>query len=165
MMGFFRKYLIAITIVLIACALPAFCGGRTEVVGKGIKPADITEFWYTYSSSVNPPEFRRYRFYIDDGVWHFYHERREGNHWPLSESDITVSGDIVLPEDHLEELFRCLEGGSVRARGSSAESGNSGPWLYLFWKGDKSKYQEYSFGSYSDRLSLEVLCISLEAHI
>lgn len=160
-MGSRRHHLLLIVLMIIACAFPAYCGGRSEVVGKGIRNADITEFWYTYSTSANPPEFQRYRFYSANDGWHFYHERREGNHWPLSESDITVSGDTLITQDQLESLFSFLEGGTVKARGSSAESGSSGPWLYLYWTGDRSKYQEFSFGSYSDRLGFEELCRNL----
>lgn len=160
MMRFRRHFLLAIALI-IASAFPAFSGGRTETVGKGIKRADITEFWYTYSTSTNPPQFQRYRFFADGGVWHFYHERREGGHWPLSESDITVSGDIVLTQAQTEKLFSCLDGGTVKAREESADSGSSGPWLYLYWTGDRSKFQEFSFRSYSDRLSFEELCRNL----
>ncbi len=147
--------------LLLIASLPLHSGGRTETVGKGIKTSDITEFWYTYSSSTNPPRFQRYRFYVDGDVWHFYHEKREGHHWPLTEADVTISGDVVLSQDQVALLFSCLDGGTVKARGESADSGNAGPWLYLYWKKDKSKYQEFSFSSYSNRLKFEEFCEEL----
>ncbi len=159
-----RTSLHTLTIILMLSAFtafPAFSGGRTEIVGKGIRNSDITEFWYTYSTSTNPPHFQRYRFYIDDGVWMFYHERREGNHWPLRESDITVSGEKELSKKQLEMLFSLLEWGTVQKRGKSTASGGSGPWLYLYWKNDKSKYQEFSFASHSNRLEFESFCEKL----
>ena len=161
-MGMRRIRLCALAFIALIILSPAFCGGRTEIVGKDIKSSDITEFWYTYLGSTNPPHFQRYRFYIQDGTWHFHHEKREGRHWPLLESDITVSGDLELTQNQIETLFSCLEGGTVRARSESADSGSSGPWLYLYWKNDKAKYQQFSFASPSNRLKFEEFCEKLK---
>ena len=43
------------------------CSGE-KTVGRDIKIDDITEFYYTYSSSTNPPDYQRYRFYVEDGT-------------------------------------------------------------------------------------------------
>ena len=77
----------------------------SRVVGATVKQKDVTEFYYTLSSSTNPPRFQRYRFYTAEGKYYFYHEKREGDHWPLREEDVTVSGTketgytIVQTED------------------------------------------------------------------
>ena len=38
-----------------------------KVVGKTITEDKFREFYYTYSTTVNPPEFQRYRFFKEDG--------------------------------------------------------------------------------------------------
>ena len=48
----------------------AFSGGE-RVVGKNISPGDVTEFYYTLSSSTNPPQYQRYRFTAQDGEYRF----------------------------------------------------------------------------------------------
>lgn len=54
-----------------------------------------------------------------------------------------------------------IEGGSVTARKDDAEAGGSGPWTYLYWSGDKDKYQVYSFESYGSQKGFEEFCKSL----
>lgn len=147
--------------LVIAGALLVLAGNRARVVGRDIAAADITEFFYTRSSSVNPPEYQRYRFRVEDGTYTFYHEKREGAHWPLTESDITVSGTVELSGKEWTEFMECLNGGTVKKRGESAEAGGSGPWLYLYWKGDRAKYQEFSFSSLEAKRSFEEFCAEL----
>ena len=139
-------------------------GGRAEryVVGSGIRMEDITEFYFTYDSSTNPPEFQRYRFYVEDGAYMFYHETREGGHWPLTEEDITVSGSMELTEDDREAFFDYLKNGRVKKRKNDANSGDSGPFLYLYWNGDRSKYQVFEFSSYRKQEAFEEYCIGLK---
>ena len=73
-------------------------------------------------------------------------------------SDVTVSGTRELTEEEWASFFACLSGGTVRARSESADAGGSGPWLYLYWKGDRGKYQEFSFASWGAQRSFEELC-------
>ncbi|MBQ1300502.1 MAG: hypothetical protein IIY25_05280, partial [Erysipelotrichaceae bacterium] len=120
------------------------CSGE-KTVGRDIKIDDITEFYYTYSSSTNPPDYQRYRFYVDDGKYMFYHEARKGDHWPLTEDDITVSGKVELTEEQWKEFFGLLNNGKVKKREENLESGDPGPWLYLYWKKDGGEVQEFSF--------------------
>ena len=136
------------------------CSGE-KTVGRDIKIDDITEFYYTYSSSTNPPDYQRYRFYVDDGKYMFYHEARKGDHWPLTEDDITVSGKVELTEEQWKAFFELLNNGKVKKREEHLESGDPGPWLYLYWNGDKSKYQKFSFASLAERSAFEELCEEL----
>lgn len=137
-------------------------GSGKMTVGKHIKSDDITEFYYTYSTSTNPPVYQRYRFYSEDGRWWFYHEAREGDHWPLTEADITDSGTKELTQEEREAFFACLNGGAVEKRKESLASGDAGPWLYLYWNGDRGKYQEFTFATYAAQQAFEELCVSLK---
>ncbi len=132
------------------------------VVGKDIAKEDILQFYFTYDSSTYPPEFQRYRFYTEGDRMLFYHEKREGDHWPLSESDATVTGTRELSETEWDEMFSLLCGGTVRAREEHLESGGRGPWLFLYWKGDRGKIQEYAFSSFTKQRELEAFCVALK---
>ena len=132
------------------------------VVDTDIKLKDINDFYYTLSSSAYPPTYQRYRFYVQDGKHIFYHEKREGNQWPLTEACITVSGTLDLSEAEWAEFYSCLRGGKVQPREESTESGSSGPWMFLYWKGDKSKYQRFTFASFAAEKSFEQLCARLQ---
>lgn len=136
-------------------------GNGELVVGKDIEIADITEFYYTYAASTYPPEYQRYHIKLEDGNLRFYHETREGNHWPLTEADITSSGMIELSKEEADELLICLDDGIVVKRKNNTEAGGSKIWLYLYWKGDQSKYQEFSFASEDMRNSFEHICMKL----
>ena len=150
----------AAAIILVISPMNPFA--RTMTVGKDISIGDVTDFYYTYSTSTNPPEFQRYRFYLKEGKPTFYHEKREGNRWPLTEQDVTVSGGRQLSEQEWVEFFDALKGGTVRNREEHTESGGSGPWLFLYWKGDRSKCQEFSFANYGARQAFESLCSRLK---
>ena len=132
------------------------------VVGKDIAKEDILQFYYTYDSSTYPPEFQRYRFYTEGGKLLFYHEKREGDHWPLAESDATVTGTKELSETEWDEMFSLLCGGTVRAREEHLESGGRGPWLFLYWKNDRGKIQEFTFASYEKQREFEAFCVALK---
>ncbi|MBQ2031659.1 MAG: hypothetical protein II483_05600, partial [Lachnospiraceae bacterium] len=132
------------------------------VVGKDIAKEDILQFYYTYDSSTYPPEFQRYRFYTEGGKLLFYHEKREGDHWPLAESDATVTGTRELSAAEWDTMFSLLCGGTVRAREEHLESGGRGPWLFLYWKGDRGKIQEFTFASYEKQREFEAFCVALK---
>ena len=121
------------------------------IVGEDIDFGDITEFYYTVDASTYPPFYQRYHFYAEDGDVIFYHETREGGGWPQTDEDITACGGGPLTDAQLERLNACLAGGVARAREESLETGDSGPWLYLYWNGDAGVNQEFSFAS-SDKL-------------
>ncbi len=137
-------------------------GGREMIVGKNVSLGDVTEFYYTYSSSSNPPDYKRYHFYVSGDSYMFYYEKREGDHWPLKESDITASKTMELSEEEWARFTSLIEGGKVKKRSDNAEAGDAGPWLYLYWQGDRGKYQEFAFESYTRLAEFEQLCSSLE---
>jgi hypothetical protein len=130
-------------------------------VGEDIKIDDITDFYFTYDGSTDPPYFQRYRFYTEEDKLYFYHEKREGDHWPLTEGDITVSGSKELTADDWDLFFDYLIEGKVVARQEYTDSGDGGPWTFLYWKKDKDKYQEFSFASYEKQKGFEEYCLKL----
>ena len=127
-------------------------------VGEDILIGDITEFYYTYDSSAFPPEYQRYRFYTEDGQYYFYHEKREGKEWPLTEKHITESGTVNMPEDDWAEFFGYLKDGTVVKREEELDSGDAGPWLYLYWNNDGGEYREFAFPSHQALSSFEEYC-------
>ena len=131
------------------------------VMGVDIAPEDVTEFYYTVSTSTFPPHYQRYRFYKQDGAYKFFHETREGDHLPLTEADATVSGTIGLSGDQWSDFLVLIAGGEVVARQEHLEDGASDPWLYLYWTGDKGDIQEFSFVSPATQSDFESLCKSL----
>ena len=131
------------------------------VVGEHIKPEQITDFYYTVATSTFPPHYQRYRFFVEDGAYKFFRETREGDHIPLTEADATVSGTVPLTAEQWDEFLNCVSGGKVIARQEHLDSGDDGPWLYLYWTGDPGDVQEFSFASYAARLDFEALCESL----
>lgn len=149
---------IAIVVVVLLLALK---GNRVLVVGKDIAADDITEFWYTRASSAYPPDYQRYRFYTEKGAYRFCHEKREGTSWPLTEADITLSGTVELSEEEWSEVLTYLNGGTVTKKVENRSAGGSGPWLYLYWQGDRSKYREFSFSSFSTQSAFEKFCAEL----
>ena len=153
-------------IVLSAFAVLSLCGcgmfSSVKTVGKNITHEDITEFWYTESSSAYPPDFQRYHFYRENEDWLFYHEKREGNVWPLTEAYITDSGTLVLNEKQKSELFELVDHGTVRKRSENTSAGSGGPWLYLYWKKDRSLEQEFSFESLRKQNDFVLFCEKLK---
>ena len=161
-----KKFVIIAVVVIAAAAICAFgwvLSNRTKTVGKNIKEDDFLEFYYTYSSTVNPPEFQRYRIYIENGKRMFYHEKREGDKVFLTEEDITVSGETELTSEEWTEFWDLISGGTVANRKENAAAGGGGPWLYLYWKGDRNKCQEFTFADPEKKADFEEFCVSLKS--
>lgn len=135
---------------------------KTMIVGKDIIENDFNEFFYTYATTTYPPEFQRYRFYMEDGEYMFYHEKREGDSVFLTEDDITVNGSMKLSEEEWQIFWDYMKKGTVKKRTSSDASGGKGPWLYLYWDGDEEIIQEFSFDEYDTVLDFEQFCIDLK---
>ena len=141
----------------------SFFGRKRElVVGKNIDLQQITEFWWTYDASTDPPHWQRYCFQKEDGIGRFSHETREGRRWPLTPEDATVSGSMELTDEEWEQLCSLLEGGVVRKRTESDDTGDAGPWMYLYWTGDQSIYQEFTFVNAQTMNAFEEFCVSLK---
>ena len=158
--GYMKILAIAVAVLIIA----AFAAkGRQRTVGTDILLSDVTEFYYTTAASTNPASRQQYRFYIEGEQWWFYHESREGSHWPLTEKDITACGAKQLSQQEYEQFAESISGGSVTKRTENADSGSRGPWLYLYWKGDKGKYQQFAFADYTAQQNFEQLCAELAA--
>ena len=159
----FEKILFVIVIGVCLALGCVGCGGtvKGKIVGKKVTKDKFKDFYYTYATTVNPPEFQRYRFYMENGKAFFYHEKREGNNVFLTEEDITVSGTKELSNEEWETFWNLIDGGSVSKRKENTDSGSSGPWLYLYWDGDKDVCQEFSFKEYGTVYEFEAFCEEL----
>lgn len=162
-----KKMIVVILIslsVAVICALGwLFVSNDPKIVGKTIQEDDFKEFYYTYSTTVNPPEFQRYRFYVENEKKMFYHEKREGDKVFLTEEDITVSGNRELTAEEWAKFWSYISGGTVDNRQDSTNSGGAGPWLYLYWNGDKDKCQEYTFADLQKKMEFEKFCMELKS--
>ena len=168
-----RKYLLIITEIILGIMLTA-CGAeegmgevslfsKEMIVGTDIAFDDITDFYWTEENINFNAYYQRYRIYAGDGKHLFFHETRErkDDYGPCTEEDITQSGTIELSEEQWSQFCELFNGGTVRAREESTETGGRGPWLYMYWKNDKSKYQQFSFESYETAARFEEFCLSL----
>ena len=167
-MGKYREKVYSISKAVLVATLAVFwsgagagCWAKPVTVGTDVALGDVTDFYYTYSTSTAPPHYQRYRFYVDGRKYLFYHETREGGGWPQTEKDITDSGSRPLSKAEWAEFFECLKGGTVENRKEHLEDGDAGPWLFLYWKGDHGKCQEFSFASPAARFAFEELCVRL----
>ena len=131
------------------------------IVGTDVAFDDITDFYYTYASSTFPPDYQRYRVYVEDGARFFYHETRAGERFPLEEADVTASGTVALTDGDWARFCALLAGGAVRPREENLDCGDAGPWLYLYWNGDGGTVQQFSFASWDALAEFEAFCESL----
>ncbi len=140
-------------------------GGGEMVVGKKVSFDKITEFYYTYDKVGYQGEYQRYYFHVDDGRHIFYHEYREvgeDNYGFPSQADIAESGEIELSDEQWNQFLSLIEGGTVIARQDHLETGDAGPWLYLYWTGDRGDIQEFSFASWEKEKDFEAFCEELK---
>ncbi|MCR5590524.1 MAG: hypothetical protein K6F73_03260 [Lachnospiraceae bacterium] len=137
--------------------------GKEMIVGTDIATDDITDFYYTEENINYDAFFQRYRFYVEDGKHIFFHETRErkDDYGPCTEEDTTLIGTIELDDEQWAQFCGLVSGGIVKAREESADSGGSGPWLFLYWTGDESKYQQFKFDSYGTEKKFVEFCLSL----
>lgn len=162
-----------ITIILLTLMF-AGCGIQEETadmplpdgkmtVGKDIRIEDITDFYYTEENINYGAYYQRYRLYVEDGKHMFFHETRErrNDYGPCTEDDTTMIGTIELTDEQWSQFAEIVSNGIVKAREDSADSGDTGPWLYLYWTDDKGKYQQFSFDSYGAEVKFEEFCLGL----
>ena len=107
-----RKRKLAVWIgsaLAVACGALAllliFGANRPRTIGANIAAEDITQFYYTLSSSTCPPHRQRYHFYTENGKYFFYHETRAGHAWPLTEENITRFGTVELSPEQLNRVI------------------------------------------------------------
>ena len=153
-----------LVVLFVVIAMINIFGKKEYVVGKDIKADDITEFYDTYYNMNFNALYQRYYFYAKDGKHYFYHEKRErkNDYGPLDEKDITESGTIELSDEEWNAFFEYIKDGTVIAREESADTGDSGPWYYLYWNKDKGNIQQFSFVSYEKKNEFEQFCLSLK---
>ena len=132
--------------------------------GISAKKSDVTEFIYTYDWSGFNALYQRYRFYTEDGAYRFYHETRKAENeyaWAW-EAELTASGTVELSVYEWEEFLSFLVGGTAAEPEEKAETGDSGPWMYLNCKaGDTTVRLEYRFASPERQSDFEAYCRSL----
>ena len=168
-----RKLLLLITGIMTAAILAGCTRKEDEgkvslfnkrmIVGTDIAFDDITDFYYTKENINYNACYQRYRFYVEDGKHLFFHETRErkNEYGPCTEEDTVLIGTIELSDDQWSDFTDLVKGGTVTAREDSADSGSTGPWLYLYWTNDKSKYQQFAFESYGTEAEFEEFCLTL----
>ena len=153
----------ALFVVAISALLLFSKGKKDIIVGDSISKEQIGEFFYTYSTSANPPEYQRYHFYKDNNKLYFYHEKREGEEWPLTEKNITESGTVELTNKEWDTLFDYLLGGKVERRAKNETSDSGGVDLYLYWDNDRDINQQFSFLTSDTQKRFEDFCMSLSS--
>ena len=132
--------------------------------GISISSGDITDFYYTYDWAGYNATYQRYRFYSEDGAYLFYHESRkiENDYGWASEKDITASGTLTLSIYDWTDFLDYLTDGSATEPEETVEDGDSGPWMYLYYRsGDHIERREFHFVSAERRLAFEEYCRSL----
>lgn len=152
------------TIYVLGCDENNMFSKKEYIVGKDIVVKDIKDFYYTIDASTNPPEFQRYQFTNKSGKYFFYHEKREGNTWPLTEKHIMTAGSLELKAEQWAEFYACVDKGKVTKRQDDANSGGRGPWLFLYWTNDKKIYQVFNFASLEQKQKFENFCLNLKAN-
>lgn len=161
----FGSFLFAFLMLLsIGSTVPISAGASPDdkTIGIDVAFEDITDFYYTYDASTAPPHYQRYRFYVEDGKHYFYHETREGGGWPQTEADITCSGTVELTDEQWSACCDLLNGGTASRREEHLESGDAGPWLYIYWRGGESEGREFSFDQPGTVLAFKEFCAGLK---
>ncbi|MBQ1552186.1 MAG: hypothetical protein IIZ66_01460 [Clostridia bacterium] len=143
----------AAAVLLVAAVMVCLFGrgksAKKYTVGEGVAYGDITEFYSTYYNINYGALYVRYRFYAEDGKLFLEYEKRErpDGYGPLTEDDRTEFFTRELTDAERDAFFGLLKGGTVAEREDGAESGDSGPWYYLYRSGDREKYREFTFES------------------
>ena len=162
-----KRLLSALTALVLfltaGCASASLLPGEM-VVGDDIACEELTDFYYTYDASTNPPHYQRYRFYVEDGKRYFYHETREGGGWPQTEEDITRSGTSELTDAQWTTFCDLLNGGTACRREEYLDSGDAGPWLFIYWNGGEEEGREFAFASCAEEAAFEEFCAALADH-
>lgn len=154
--------IVLLLVLMFPCTERSAAASTGKTVGIDIAFEDITDFFYTYDASTAPPHYQRYRFFAEDGKHYFYHETREGGGWPQTEADITCSGTVELTEEQWAAFCDLLNGGKAGMREEHLESGDAGPWLYIYWRGGETEGREFSFDQPGSVLAFEKFSTGLK---
>ena len=147
------------SVLLMVFAIPACAADLT--VGREIAPEDVTDFYDTQDASFVPLWYQRYRFYRNNGTPFFFHETREGDSWPLTERDITASGDEEISEEAWQTFLSLIQDGTAAERKDELLDGDPGPWTYIYVSGGEEEGREFRFASPDKRAQFEAFCREL----
>ena len=134
------------------------------IKGISVMQSDIADFYYTYDWVGYNARYQRYRFYIEDGEYLFYHEARqiEDDYGWASEADIISSGTVNLSVQEWDMFLYYLSDGSATEPEERDETGDAGPWMYLYYiSGDSIERKEFHFASADRQSEFEEYCQSL----
>ncbi|MBR2552365.1 MAG: hypothetical protein IKF05_05170 [Erysipelotrichaceae bacterium] len=156
-----KRYVTILSIMLMMLTLFACRGFGTEE-GE-IRMDGFKEFYYTYENINYNAKYQRYYFYEKDGKHMFFHDRREviDDYGPAGEADRNRFGEFELTEEEWQQFASFLQKGTARNRQEHTESGDSGPWMFLYREGKDPKGQEFEFDSYSTLKEFEQFCDTL----
>lgn len=134
--------------------------GEIMVVGKDIIEEDINEFYYTIENINYDAYYLRYKLYNEDGKHMFFFEERKrpDDYGPTTEEDTVAKCEFDLSDKEWSRFYEIISGGEVTARGDDPETGDEGPWTYLYWTGDEGDIQQYSFESEKKMAAFKKLC-------
>ena len=173
-----RKYII-ILICLVVAFLLAACRAKEEPVANGnedsvykgekfpgtkISLTDVVDFYYTYEWIGYNAEYLRYRFYMEDGKHWFYHEARkvENDYGPAGKDDITSTGTVELSQEDWDKFLGLIKDGKISKPEESTSTGDSGPWLYIYYiKGKDTVRMAYAFDPHAAISDFEEYCAEL----
>ncbi|MDO5438617.1 MAG: hypothetical protein Q4F09_01085 [Erysipelotrichaceae bacterium] len=155
-------------IIALCFLLLALCACRNTGASRGSTEEKVTmdgfrEFYYTFSNINYNAEYQRYHFYVKDGKRMFFHDHRQvvEDYGPAEEKDRTRFGEFELTDAEWEKFAAFLIKGTARDRKENTDSGDSGPWLYLYRENYDPQGQEFYFDSYGTLKDFERFCEGL----
>ncbi len=151
----------------LAAVLLAGCAGWEAPAAKqepDAAPGEITDFYYTYEWTGYNAEYRRYRFYEEDGKHIFFHEARKvlNDYGPASEKHTTAKGTRELTDEEWQEFLGFLGKGKLSDPEESVSTGDSGPWMYAYTGSGESRERfAFQFSPPGELLAFEEFCRGL----
>ena len=133
------------------------------IIGSKVRESMVYDFYYTEENINYNAYYLRYRFYKEDDKYFFFYDirKKENDYGPATEQDRIAFGTVELEYYQWSRFIDTIDHGKVKKRKESTESGDRGPWTYLYWEGDKDIEQQYSFQSYEKQQQFVQLCEEL----
>lgn len=133
------------------------------IIGYKVRASMVYDFYYTEESINFNASYLRYRFYKEDDRYYFFYDirKRENEYGPATEEDRIAFGTVELDYYQWLDFIDLIAHGEVEKRKESTETGDRGPWTYLYWDGDKGSVQQYSFESYEKQQQFVQFCEEL----